>query len=89
LSIVALGLIVLPAAAAPPPPPPPPEKFCNSYYMNESGVRCFFCPLPPPSPTAPSPLSKCSKRRCNWRFCQNANNSACVAEKWGQLFYTM
>jgi hypothetical protein len=88
--IIALGLIVRPAAAAaaaaPPPSPPPPEKFCNSYYMNESGFRCFFCPLPPPSPTAASAVSKCSERRCNWRFFQNANNSACVAEKWSQLF---
>jgi hypothetical protein len=71
--------LLRPAAVAPPPPPPPPpaENFCNSYYMNESGVRCFFCPLPPPFPTAASAVSKCSRRRCNWPFFRNANNSVC------------
>jgi hypothetical protein len=78
--------LLRPAAVAPPPPPPPAENFCNSYYMNESGVRCFFCPLTPPFPTAASAVSKCSRRRCNWPFFRNANNTACVAEKWSQLF---
>jgi hypothetical protein len=69
------------AAAAAPPPPPAILITWMNLELRVFSVRYLILLLRPPLL-----FSKCSKRRCNWRFFQNANNSACIAEKWSQLF---